>query len=230
MKLKWDGVLTATLVVCAVITTGVLLHREFATPLPAPGQSPVQRPVLVRDWKAHLTKGVLLGSSGAPVQLIEFADFECPFCGDFHKKLKALRDRYPNKVSLVYMHFPLPGHRFALPAARVAECASEQGRFEAMYDQLFDGQESFGLKPWAEYATAADVPDLTAFDVCIKRTGPVSRIEEDTQLGKKLDIRATPTLIVNGWMLGQPPTAEELDAMVKAILAGKSPVAEGRKL
>ena len=127
------------------------------------------------------------------------------------------------------MHFPLSGHRFALPAARVAECAGEQGRFEAMYDQLYDGQESFGLKPWAEYATAAGVPDLTAFDECIKRTGPVSRIEADKQLGAKLNIQATPTLIVNGWMLVHPPSAAELDAMVKEILAGKSPVAEGRK-
>jgi protein-disulfide isomerase len=224
MKLKWESVLTATMVGCALITTGLVVHREFFAPSPVSTQSTVQKPVLIRDWKSHLGQGVMLGPSSAPVQLIEFADFECPFCGDFHKKLKLLRERYPMQVALTYIHFPLPGHRFALPAARAAECAAGQARFEAMYDQLFQGQNSFGLKPWNDYATAAGVPDLPAFDACIKRTDPVARIEEDRELGAKLDVRATPTLIVNGWMLGRPPTAEELEVMVKAVLAGKSPV------
>jgi protein-disulfide isomerase len=94
-----------------------------------------------------------------------------------------------------------------------------------MYDRLFDEQESFGLKPWSDYAKEAGVPDLVRFDTCIKETGSVARIEEGKRLGQKLDIKATPTLIVNGWMLGRPPTADELDAMVKAVLSGKSPVA-----
>jgi protein-disulfide isomerase len=127
------------------------------------------------------------------------------------------------------MHFPLRGHRFAIPAARVSECAGEQGRFEAMHDQLFEGQDSFGLKPWSEYATAAGVPDLAQFDACIKNSGPVRRIEEGKQLGTQIDVQGTPTLVINGWKLGHPPTAEELDAMIKAVLAGKEPVSGAGK-
>src|SRR5260370_32414860 len=104
-----------------------------------------------------------MGSTQAPVQLLEFADFECPFCATFHKDVKSLRTRYPTQVALTYVHFPLPMHRFAEAAARVAECASDQGRFEAMYDQLFDEQDSFGLKPLSEYATKAGVSDRAAF-------------------------------------------------------------------
>jgi protein-disulfide isomerase len=111
-----------------------------------------------------------------------------------------------------------------MPAARVAQCANDQGRFEAIYDQLFEGQDQFGLKPWDDYATAAGVPDLAAFDVCIKKTDPILRVDEGKALGSKLDIKGTPTVIINGWKLGQPPTEAELDQMVRRILTGKPPV------
>jgi protein-disulfide isomerase len=221
MKTRWETVLTTMLVGCALITTALVVRREFVSPATA---SVARKPVLVQNWKSHVGEGVRLGPSSAPVQLIEFADFECPFCGDFHKKIKMLRERYPAEVSLTYVHFPLQGHRFALSAARVAECAGDQGRFESMYDHLFDEQDALGLKSWSEYATEAGVTDLARFDSCIKDTRPVPRIEEGKQWGAKLDVNATPTLIVNGWMLGEPPTAEELDAMVKAVLAGKNPI------
>jgi protein-disulfide isomerase len=224
MRMKWDGVLTAALVFCALLTTGLVVYRGAFDPAARSGLQPEQKPKFVENWRSQLKKGMQLGSASAEVQLIEFADFDCPFCGDFHKKLLALRRRYPTQVSLTYMHFPLPGHRFAIPAARVAECAGVQGRFEAVYDRLFDEQESFGLKPWNDYATEAGVPDLAAFDTCVKSTNAFPRIEGGKALGKELDVQGTPTLIVNGWKLGNTPSLEELDGMVKAILAGKSPV------
>src|SRR5258706_8462416 len=126
MKTKIDGILTVALVVCALTTTALVVRREVFSPSTPAG---TQKPVFVQNWQSWLGQGVRLGSASAPVQLVEFADFECPFCGSFHKTLKTLRDRYPDAVSLDYMHFPLQGHRFALPAARVAECAGDQGRF-----------------------------------------------------------------------------------------------------
>lgn len=226
MKSKWDFLVTSTLVVCAVITTGLVIYRQFFDATAGPGIPAPQKTVLVEDWKSHVGEGAQLGSSSAPVQLIEFADFECPFCGSFHKTLKELRARYPEQIALSYVHFPLPGHRFAEPAARVAECAGAQDRFEAMHDRLFEEQDQIGLKPWSEFAQEAGVADLGTFDACIKDTAPVAKVEAGKQLGNKLDIRGTPTLIVNGWKLGQPPSAADLDKMVKAILAGKNPVSE----
>jgi protein-disulfide isomerase len=222
--MKLDTLLTTILVACAVITSGVVVKREFFSSAQTGQMAAEHKPILIAHWQDELGKGVQMGPAQAKVQLIEFADFECPFCGSFHKTLKTIRGRYPGQVSLDFMHFPLPMHRFALPAARVAECAGQQGHFEAMHDQLFDGQDSFGLKPWSEYATAAGVPDLAAFDACVKATESIPRIEAGKDLGKRLDVQATPTLIVNGWKLGRPPSPEELDAMVKAILAGRSPV------
>jgi len=221
MKIKWDAALTVTLVGCALITTSLVIRREFIGPRP---ESVTHESVLIRDWKSYIGQGVTLGPSKASVQLIEFADFECPFCGEFYKTLKGIEAKYPNQVGVTYMHFPIQGHRFAIPAARVAECAADQGRFEAMYDQLFEGHEQFGLKPWDDYATAAGVPDMAAFDACIKKTDPIAQVEKGKALGAKLDVQGTPTIIINGWKLGHPPTAEELDQMVQRVLTGKSPV------
>jgi protein-disulfide isomerase len=218
-----DTLVTAILLACAMTMTGVVLHREFFAS-PEGRVRAEQKPIFVKDWRTDLPKGTHIGSAQAPIQLLEFADFECPYCATFYKDLKALRVRYPTQVELTFVHFPIRGHRFAIPAARAAECAADQGRFEAMYDQLFEGQDQFGLKPWGEFAAAAGVPDLVGFDACIKMTDPIARVEEGKALGAKLDAKGTPTVIINGWMLGRPPTEDELDAMVKKILAGKSPV------
>jgi protein-disulfide isomerase len=219
MKRAVDALLTAILVGCALIATGLVVRREFFATAPALGKS-----VFVKDWRDDLDRGVRSGGADAPVQLIEFADFECPFCAELHRVLAPLRQKYPMQIGLTYVHFPLPGHRFAIPAARAAECAGKQGRFEAMHDKLFEQQGQFGLKPWTEMAKEADVPDIATFDSCINRSDPIPRVMEGQALGKALAIQGTPTVIINGWKLGRPPTLDELDHMVKAILAGESPV------
>jgi protein-disulfide isomerase len=223
MRFTWDGALTAVLTGCALLTTALVARHEYVARQQAPAQAE-QRPTFVKNWRSDLADGARLGSTDAPVQLIEFADFECPYCSGFHVVLKSLRERYPTQVNLTFVHFPLPMHRFAVPAARAAECAAAQGRFEAMYDQLFAGQNEFGLKAWDDYAAAAAVPDLKAFDACVRNTDPIPRVEAGKALGAKLDVRATPTLVVNGWKLERPPTQDELDGMVKNILAGRSPL------
>jgi protein-disulfide isomerase len=229
MHFKWDTALLATLAACALLTTGLVVRRELSFPAISP-DSAAEEPRFIEDWRSHLAQGLRIGDPGAPVQLIEFADFECPFCAVFHESVKTVRERYPGQVSLTFMHLPLDRHRFALPAARVAECAQEQGRFEAMLDRLYTEQESFGLKPWTQYATQATVPDLPAFEACIESTAAIPRVESGKRLAAELAARGTPTVIVNGWQLVRPPTAQELDQMVKSVLSGKSPVARGEAL
>jgi protein-disulfide isomerase len=224
MQMRWENVVTSTLVICALVTTTAVVHQVFLTSAAKTSADATQRSIFVKTWRSELGNGVLLGQVSAPIQLIEFADFECPYCGTLHGALKNMQRRYSDQVALTYVHYPLAGHRFALLAARAAECANQQGRFEAMYDQLFERQDQFGLKPWDEYAAAAGVPDMAAFDACIKKTDPIPRVEEGKALGAKLDVKGTPTVIVNGWKLGRPPTEAELDQMVQRVLAGKQPV------
>jgi protein-disulfide isomerase len=221
--MKLDSVITAIFFVCALVTTGVIVHREFFAS-PTGGPRAEQKPIFVKNWQADLAKGIHMGPADAPAQVLEFGDFECPFCATFQKDVKELRARYPTQVALTFVHFPLPMHRFAEPAARVAECAGDQGQFEAMYGLLFEQQDKFGLKPWSEFASEARVPDGAIFETCIKRTDPIPRVTEGKALGKELDVQGTPTVLINGWKLGRPPTPDELEHMVKAILSGKSPV------
>jgi protein-disulfide isomerase len=223
MSSRLEALITAVLVSCALVTTGLVVRREFFAPAPPPAQAE-NKPYFIKDWRTKLATGVRMGSEHAPVQLLEFADFECPFCASFHKDLKALSRRYPTQIALTFVHFPLPMHRFAEPAARVAECAGDQGRFETMHDLLFEQQDKFGLKPWSEFASEAGVTDSAAFDACTKRTDPIPRVTEGKALGNQLDVQGTPTVVINGWKLGRPPTLDEMDHMVKAILTGTSPV------
>lgn len=230
MSTKWDALLTATLVACALITTSLVIHREFFSRSMTNPALPAQKPIFIESWQSHLGKGVRLGSPSAPVQLIEFADFECPFCASFHTSLKALRERYPTQVAISFVHYPLPMHRFAEPAARAAECAGEQGSFETMHDRLYEQQNQFGLKPWNEFADEAGIADLAAFESCIRNKKNVQRIVDGKQLAEQLNVLGTPTLIINGWKLGHVPTAEELDRMVKALLAGEQPALSDSKI
>jgi protein-disulfide isomerase len=226
-RLYLDSTITATLVVCALITTCVVVRHEFfAAPKVAEQDS---KPSLIQDWRNHLAVGVRMGPKEAPVQLLEFADFECPFCAAFHKEVTSLRERYPSQVAVTFVHYPLAMHRFAVPAARTAECAGDQGHFREMCEQLFNQQDQFGLKRWAAFATDAGVPDLAAFELCLESRSPIPRITEGRELGKQLDVQGTPTIVINGWKLGHPPSEEELDGMVKAILAGRNPVTSDGK-
>jgi protein-disulfide isomerase len=223
MGVKTDSLTTGILVTCAVVITALVVRKEFFVS-PSASAVIVQKPTFVEGWRSDLENGVRLGSREAAVQIIEFGDFECPFCGSFRVTLKNIEAKHPNQIGLSYVQFPIPGHRFAIAAARAAECASDQGFFEQIYDQLYEGQDQFGLKPWVEFGKAAGVPDLAAFDACIKKANPVRGVQEGKALGDKLDVRYTPTVIINGWKLGKPPSESELDEMVQRILAGKSPI------
>jgi protein-disulfide isomerase len=223
--MKWDVLLTTVLTLCALGTTALVARRELIATRYGPAE---ERPVFIKTWRSQLSSGILLGSKDAPVQLIEFADFECPYCASFHESLAALRRRYPTQLAITYVHFPLPGHRYALPAAQAAECAAAQGRFEAMHDALYDGQRFLGIKPWREYATASSVPDLAAFDECTSRTESGNRIEQGRHLAADLNVRGTPTILINGWMINRTPSDAELEGMVKLVLTGHSPVSKGQ--
>lgn len=225
MNKHWETALTVALVACAIVTTGLVIRRELMVPDSAPANTAArEEPEFLEEWRNFLDKGELLGSAQAPVQLIEFADFECPFCARFTETLHAVRERYPDKVALTFIHLPLEMHRFAEISARAAECADEQERFEQMHDLLFEHQRVIGIKPWTEFAKEAGITDLAAFETCFERTDPLPRVEAGKALAETLEVRGTPTLIINGWKLGRPPSVEDLDRSVQAVLAGNAPI------
>jgi len=106
------------------------------------------------------------------------------------------------------VHYPLGAHKFAMPAARAAECAREQGRFAEYITQVYAKQDSLGLKPWLDFAKETAIPDIIDFSECVAEKAEVPNIAGGIALGKTIGVRGTPTIIINGWRYPMPPTDE----------------------
>jgi len=214
--LSW--VLTISAVVIAGVTVGrEVTDRRERVDIPNPNDPPT----LVGEWEKLPAEGILVGNSSAPVMVVEFSDLECPFCRRFHEQLLELRQAFKDKVAYTFIHFPLNGHRNAYAAARAAECAYSQGRFEAFISAVFSTQDSLGQKAWSRYGREAMVPDSAEFARCSSDTARVERVDRGRALGSLLKVRGTPTVIVNGWRFATPPTDTQLRRVVNDLLNGR---------
>lgn len=139
------------------------------------------------------------GSPNAPVTIIEFSDFECPFCTRFYQQtLPSIEKNYINtgKVKFVYRDFPLGFHANAQKAAEAAECAAEQGKFWEMHNKIFDGGE-LGVATLKQYATELGL-DTSAFSECLDSGQMTSEVQKDFNDGKNYGVSGTPTFFING--------------------------------
>ena len=100
------------------------------------------------QWRSLDSVGRRIGSPNARVTLTVFSDLECPFCRRLHERYERLASAFPEDVAMNFIHYPIGSHRFAVPAARAAECASRQGRFAQFVSVVFHSQDSLGLKSW----------------------------------------------------------------------------------
>ena len=142
-----------------------------------------------------------LGPEDAPVVIIEFGDYECPFCKRWRQTVfdPMMRD-YGDKIRLVYRDFPLTSiHPQAVPAAIAANCAGEQGKYWEFHDLLFLGELPLGQEAYLEYARRLNL-DMEAFQTCIKDEDgrQEAEIRKDFQDGLRLGVQGTPTFFING--------------------------------
>lgn len=209
---------TAVLTVCAVIITGLVVRSELSPPpASAAGQPPAERPV--PQWQRLAAEGSVLGEPGAQLRIVEFSDFQCPFCATVRSRLDSLRARAPGRVAVVYRHFPLTQiHPHAVAAAVAAECAGQQGRFGTFHDALFDGQGDIGKVPWRAFAATAQVPDLARFDACVESNATAARVQADLRQGQELGIQGTPTFIFDGKMVAGLNGVTQVEAWVERML------------
>lgn len=189
-RLTLSDVATALLVACAAVTALLAAARMRAPPPSFLPNSTVEGPPL------HPDDGRRLGSADAPIQIIMFSDFECPFCAHAHRALGELRQRHPTQVAVVYRHFTLSSHRHARRAALAAECAGRQGRFEAYADGLFEQQDSIGSVPWETLAERAGVTDLPRFERCLEEREGESTVQRDQRDGVRIGVTGTPTFVI----------------------------------
>jgi protein-disulfide isomerase len=170
-----------------------------------------------------------MGDATAPVQIIEFSDFQCPFCKQFDSTAIAVQLKYPRHVTRIFVHFPLTIHPFAKAAGQAAECAGAQGRFASMHSRLFALQDSIGKRPWLTYAREAGVPNGQAFMACMTDAKIAARIDSAEALARRLNLPGTPSVFVNGWRIKGGPTPQLISETVEAIIAGKKPPASKRR-
>lgn len=138
-----------------------------------------------------------LGPEDAPVTLVEFSDFECPYCGRFYRTLKRLQEEFGDSLRVVYRHFPLPTHPHAQQAARASMCAADQGRFWEMHDVLFEGQDELTQTALREKAERSGL-DVEEYDACMADDRHDSRIAQDVREGERVGIDGTPAVFLNG--------------------------------
>ncbi len=222
MRLSVETCASVLVVLAAVAVATASLHREFGRRHDDISVRTNTPPTYLPTWTSLGDHGVLVGDSAAPLKIIEFADLECPFCKRFNASIDELRKQRGSQVALIYIHYPLTIHRFARPAARAAECAGAQGRFGQFEDVVYDKQDSLGLKSWSAYAEDAGVADTNVFLRCVRETRAMPRVEDGLATGRALNVRGTPTVIINGWRFATPPY-DSLGTIAARLLSGLTP-------
>ncbi len=202
----------ATLVVAlsAVTMVGMTAWSQFRGP---PDQISLEDREIA-NWTEVAEAGHRRGPDDAPITIVVFSDYECPFCRTLAGPLQAITEAYPLEVAVVHRHFPLESHPNAYQAARFAECGAEQDRGHEVHRLLFQAVSLTGLEA-GMVATMAQVPDTTRFLDCARRTEPVAAIEEDLRVAKNLGINSVPTIIFDGTWLGVPPDSARLFSLVE---------------
>lgn len=193
---------SALLVLCALTVTGLLVRQQL---VPRSAEAAVSV-TNVKEWQALSRVGNRMGPPQPQLTIVEFSDFQCPFCAQAAESLTGVRERHP-EVTVVYRHLPLQAHPHAFAAAVASECAAEQGAFQAYHDRLFQHQDSIGVTPWDRIAERTGVRDLARFRACLREDGPRNRVNRDRAAALRLGATGTPAFITNGKMFSgsMPP-------------------------
>jgi protein-disulfide isomerase len=160
------------------------------------------------------------GPANAPVTIVEFSDFQCPYCSRIRPTLEQLLAKYPSQVRLVFRQYPLPMHPNAAKAAEAALCANDQGKFWEMHDSMFDDQG--GLAADALKAKAAKLGmDAQAFGSCLDSGVKADRVQADMEAGSAAGVSGTPAMFVNGRFINGAVPLEEITKVVDDELRRK---------
>jgi protein-disulfide isomerase len=224
----------AILVAAAMVSGSILYIGSGSLPSAQIGDTVVNNdqatptPVVVKNPNDLFSKAdAVIGSDKAKVTIVEFSDFQCPFCRVFfNDTYSQIKKEYidTGKVRLVFRHYPLPFHDAARPSALAAACAQEQGKFWQMHDKMFTeqakkgtGTVAFGvseLKAWAGQIGL----NTGQFNSCLDSAKYASRVDTDTADGSKFGVSGTPSFFINGELLvGAQPFAQFKTAIDAAL-------------
>lgn len=192
--------------------------REVATKLFDELKAKANYKLLLEEPRVQVeAKGPARGPEGAKVTIVEFSDFECPFCSKAEDTVSQVMEKYAGKIHLVFRHFPLSFHANAPKAAEASMCANEQGKFWEMHKQLFANQKALGIEDLKKHADAVGL-DKAKFEACLDQGKMKSIVEADTKAGSDVGVSGTPAFFINGKMLSGAQPASEFEKIIDAEL------------
>lgn len=197
-------------VVALTMVGGVVLDRLN-------GQGGADEDRFISDWQDYVDSPKRFGQGSAAVTIMEFNDYECPFCRRFEPHAAAVRDRYPSEVAFVVMHLPLPQHTRALEAAVWVECAARQGRFAPAHRALFKDEDLRSMT-LERLMAEAGVDDDRGFRDCVASEEATAAVRAEIGLARDWKITKTPSVVINGLLLASTPDSVKLFEIVDRML------------
>ncbi len=190
--------------------------------LPANGGqvAAVPTPTRVPNQKINIDNAPYWGPADAKVTIVEYSDFECPYCEYFYRNTyPLLKQYYSTKIRFVFRDFPLQGHPNALPSALAAQCANEQGKFWDYHDLLYNNQASLDGDSLISYAGKIGM-DMPKFTDCYKSKKYLKAINASIDDGRTHFVGGTPTFFINGeFYEGAGHSFQELSTLIEKLLA-----------
>jgi len=153
------------------------------------------------------------GAPNAPIELIEFSDFQCPFCQRANPTVQQVLNTYGDRIRFVYRHYPLPNHPNARPAAEAASCAGEQGKFWPYHDRLFANPSKLSAGDLKQAAAELGL-DAAKFNTCVDTHKEQAKVDADLRAGEGAGVDGTPAFFINGRMISG---AQPFDVFKKVI-------------
>jgi protein-disulfide isomerase len=164
------------------------------------------------------------GPDSAPITIIEFSDFECPYCQKWHLEVwPRLQEAYPDQIRLVYRDFPLTNiHANATPAAAAANCAGEQDHYWEFNELLFNARNGLNKASYQAYANELGL-DIDSFNECLDSGRQNDEVMADFEFAANLGVSSTPTFFVNGIPVVGAQPFEVFSQLINQELAGEIP-------
>ena len=217
--------LPVSILVAAALISGTVLYSNGSLPiLGSIGNKGQSDNVKITVSKSDH----ILGNEKAKVTIVEYSDFQCPFCRIFWQDtFSKIKSQYidTGKVRLIYRHFPLDIHPMSEPSAQASECAGEQGKFWEFHDKIFQEQAKLGqgtiqftkqnIKKWTSQIAGVDT---AKFNSCLDTAKYASRVSQDVEYANSINVTGTPTFFINGnRLVGAQPFAAFQSAIEKEL-------------
>jgi len=164
--------------------------------------------------------GPAKGPATAPVTIVEFSDFQCPYCGKLTPTLKQVEEKYGDKVRIVFRQFPLNFHPFAQKAAEASLCAADQNKFWEMHDALFANQQALAVEQLKAKATELGL-NAEQFNSCLDSGKTAAVIQADVKDGAAAGVNGTPAMFINGRFINGAVPLEQITSVIDDELRRK---------